>query len=165
MRGEKHKIILVSLLRYRSCEPWWSKALFLLFEHNFRFFHFIVQSWQQSRPVYWLATLWLLRPDSCRQRCPAACEMEGCKDSASQVWYPWKKHAQDHQAVHAIHRFCHPSKGDILTLIFIAFSSLEYLSEAVFNRLPSLTLSSLSVRTRGEAPYLCTLIHSQFMGR
>lgn len=156
------------MLQYSCCEPWWSKALFQLFEHNFRFFHFIVQSWQQSRPVYWLATLWLLRPDSCRQRWLAAFEMEGCKGSASQAWHPWKKHRQDHQKIHAIRRLSHPSRDDILTLILIAFSSVEYLSEAVFIRLPSLTLNSVSVRTRGEAPYLCTLIYtpvSSWVGR
>lgn len=164
MRQEKHKIILVSLLQYRCCEPWWSKPLFLLFEHNFKFFHFIVQSWQQSRPVY--ATLWLLRPDSCSQRCPAASEMEGCKDSASQVWHPWKKHGRDHQAVHAIHRLSHSSKGDILTFIFAAFHLLSTCLRPFLTGLHHLHLSHYQWGLgTSSSPVYSNTHSSQFMSR
>lgn len=49
----KNIITFVSLLLYSCCEPWWSRTLFLLFEHNFRIFHFVLQPCQPSRSVHY----------------------------------------------------------------------------------------------------------------
>lgn len=128
----------------------------LLHSCNFRFFHFSAA----SKAGVSLAMLWLSRPESCCQRCPAASEKGGYKGNTSQVRPPWREHGQHRQASHAIDKLSHSSEADLLTFICIAFSSAEYPSYAVYNRLPLLTHSSFSVKMRGEAPYLCTLRHT-----
>lgn len=131
-------------------------VVLLLSSCNFRFFHFSLA----SKADMSIAILWLSRPESCWQRCPAASEEGGCKGNTSQVCPPWREHGQQHQATHAIDKLGHSSKADLLTFICIGFSSAESLSCAVYSRLPLLTLSSFSVKMRGEAPCLFTVMHT-----